>query len=135
MVTRTKSKWDGKDINTLNDMEGYPLIFREVGSATRQSMENYFANRGFSFKKKLELTSNEAVKQAVMAGLGCSIMPLIGIRKELSDGFLRSIPLEGLPIKTDWQLVWLEGKKLSPVATAFAEYARQNKEKIAAAYF
>ncbi len=58
----------------------------------------------------MELTSNEAVKQAVLAGLGYSIMPLIGIKNELKSGDMRIIPVKGLPIKTAWQLIWLKGK-------------------------
>ena len=61
--------------------------------------------------KKIELTSNEAVKQAVLAGLGYSIMPLIGIKNELSNQDLEIIPLKGLPIITHWNLIWLKEKK------------------------
>ena len=56
----------------------YPLIYREEGSATRTAMENFFQNRNISVGMKLQLTSNEAVKQAVIAGVGISVMPLIG---------------------------------------------------------
>ncbi|MDX1349157.1 MAG: LysR family transcriptional regulator, partial [Putridiphycobacter sp.] len=58
--------------------EKYPLIYREQGSATRSQMEEFIKSRSIIARKKIELTSNEAVKQAVVAGLGCSIMPLIG---------------------------------------------------------
>ncbi len=56
-------------------------------------------------KKKMELTSNEAVKQAVIAGMGFSIMPLIGIKNEL-----QIIPVKGFPIKSVWNLIWLKDK-------------------------
>ena len=78
----------------------------------------------------MELTSNEAVKQAVMAGLGSSIMPLIGIRNELNNGSLQIIPIKGLPIQSTWNLIWLKGKKLSPVASAFLDYIKKNKSTI-----
>lgn len=99
-----------------------PFIFRETGSATRQLAENYFREQGFSVRRKLELMSNEAVKQAVLAGLGWSIMPKIGIRQELETGELQSLNLPGLPITTNWNLVWRSGKKLSPVAEAYKQY-------------
>ncbi len=81
-------------------------------------------------KKKLELTSNEAVKQAVMAGLGYSIMPLIGIHNEIEQGFLEIIHTKGLPIQTQWNLIWLEEKRLSPVAEAYLKYIREQKEQL-----
>jgi DNA-binding transcriptional LysR family regulator len=76
------------------------------------------------------LTSNEAVKQAVIAGLGYSIMPLIGIKNELSNGDLHIIPIPGLPIKSNWNLIWLKGKKFSPVANAFLQYVQAEKDRI-----
>lgn len=83
----------------------------------------------------MELTSNEAVKQAVIAGLGCSIMPLIGIKNELKNGDLQIIKVKGLPISTTWHLVWLKSKRLSPAATAFLEYIKTEKERITKEYF
>lgn len=85
--------------------------------------------------KKMELTSNEAVKQAVLAGLGYSIMPLIGIKNELCDGDLQIVPVNGLPIKTVWRLIWLKGKKLSPVATSFFNYIKKEKSNIIQSHF
>ena len=78
----------------------------------------------------MELTSNEAVKQALLAGLGYSIMPLIGIRNELHNNELHIIPTKGLPITTTWSLIWLKGKKHSLVANAFLEYLRKEKSRI-----
>lgn len=107
-----------------------PLIFREMGSGTRQSMENFIEKNHFQVLKKMELTSNEAVKQALLAGLGYSIMPLIGIRNELQNQELQIIPFKGLPISTHWSLIWLKGKQHSPVAKAYLEYVKQEKEQI-----
>lgn len=111
-------------------LEKVPLIFREKGSGTRQSMEHFLEHTDARINKKLELTSNEAVKQAVLAGLGYSIMPLIGIKKEVREGSIQIVPFEGLPIKTVWQLIWLKGKKLSPVALAFLHYIQTEKNNI-----
>ncbi len=104
-----------------------PLILREKGSATRQATESYLAGHSTRMKEQLELTSNEAVKQAVMAGLGYSIMPLIGIRNEIEQGFLEIVPAPGLPVETYWNLIWLSEKKLSPVAEAYLDYIRTQK--------
>ena len=107
-----------------------PLIFREKGSGTRQTMEDFIESTELSVLKKMELTSNEAVKQALLAGLGYSIMPLIGIKSELQVNDLQIIPIKGLPIKTTWSLVWLKGKKHSPVSLAFLDYLKKNKTQI-----
>lgn len=78
----------------------------------------------------MELTSNEAVKQALLAGLGFSIMPLIGIKNELQNHELQIIQVKGLPIKTTWSLIWLKGKKLSPVSISFLDYLNKEKDTI-----
>jgi DNA-binding transcriptional LysR family regulator len=110
--------------------EALPLIYREEGSATRNAMETFISKNKFSVRKKIELTSNEAVKQAVIADLGCSIMPLIGIKNELKDKELQIIPVKGLPINTTWNLIWLNSKKLSPAALAFLDFISSEKERI-----
>lgn len=107
-----------------------PLIYREYGSATRQAMEQYIATQGIPNDKRLELTSNEAVKQATISGLGFSILPLIGAKNELQTGDLQIIPAKGLPIKTQWNLIWLKSKKLSTVAKAYTNYILTNSESI-----
>jgi len=112
-----------------------PLIFRESGSGTRKVMENYFKKQGVEGLKKIELMSNEAVKQAVIAGLGYSIMPIIGIKTELKTGVLKIIEREGLPISTKWKLIWHKDKKLSPVANAFFTFLSENKDRIREKYF
>jgi DNA-binding transcriptional LysR family regulator len=112
-----------------------PLIFRENGSGTRKVMEGYLKKQGIHVLKKIELVSNEAVKQAVMAGLGYSIMPMIGIKNELKNGQLSIIPRNGLPISTSWKLIWHKEKSPSPVAKAFMAYVIENKDKIKADHF
>jgi len=110
--------------------EGHSLLYREKGSATRNAMESFIRINGLPTSKKLELTSNEAVKQAVIAGIGCSIMPLIGLRNELKNNEIEIIPFRGLPVVTHWNIIWLKDKKLSPVAQAFLDYLRQNMDQI-----
>jgi len=107
-----------------------PLIFREQGSGTRQTMEKFIKQNNIAALKKMELTSNEAVKQAVLAGLGYSIMPLIGIKNELHNNELQIIPVKGMPIKTTWSLIWLKGKKLSPVSKSLLAYIKKEKSRI-----
>lgn len=112
-----------------------PLIFREKGSGSRMMMESFLDKHKIVVKRKLELTTNEAVKQAVVAGLGYSIMPLIGIRNELKLNQLKLIPAKGLPLKTSWNLIWLKNKQFSPVASAFINYVKKNKEALIERHF
>jgi DNA-binding transcriptional LysR family regulator len=121
--------YDNK-IDIWESLTNFPKIYREEGSATRMHMENYFLQKGHLTNKKLQLTSNEAVKQAVISGLGVSIMPLIGLKNELEKGDIKIIHIEGLPLVTNWKLVWMKGKKLSPVAAAYLEYLKKNKSAI-----
>lgn len=117
------------DSDLLQD-EQLPLIYREPGSATRLQMEHFMKANRRSFRKKLELTSSEAVKQAIIAGLGYSLMPLIGIKNELRNQELCIIPFPGLPIQTRWSVAWLSEKKLSPLGKAFIQYLEKEKEQI-----
>lgn len=111
-------------------LQDIPLIFREEGSATRLYMEEYIKNKGLVVKSKLQLTSNEAVKQAVISGLGVSIMPLIGLKNELERGDIYIIQFEDLPMISNWKLIWLKDKKMSPVAQAYLTYLQAEKLRI-----
>ncbi|NBQ46943.1 MAG: LysR family transcriptional regulator [Sphingobacteriia bacterium] len=111
-------------------LEDLPMIFREEGSGTRVVMERYIEKNKLPIHKKMELTSNEAVKQAVISGLGYSIMPLIGLRNELQNKDLQIIPVKGFPVKSTWSIVWQKSKKFSPVAEAYLSYLKKEKDKI-----
>ncbi len=129
LVANRDLKFTSK-VHDKSIFETLPLIYREPGSGTRYVMEKFIERNNLPVQKKMELTSNEAVKQAVIAGMGCSIMPLIGIKNELSNGELQIINVKGFPIKSIWNLIWLKGKSFSPVANSFLTYLRLEKSKI-----
>ncbi len=129
LVGNTEQKFK-KSPYTKEIFKDLPLIYREKGSGTRQTMEHFIERNKIPVLKKMELTTNEAVKQAVIAGLGYSIMPLIGIKNELRDEELQIVPVNGLPIKTVWRLIWLKGKKHSPVAASFLDHIKKEKSNI-----
>lgn len=116
-------------------LEEMPVIYREAGSGTRATMEQFFIKHKLHVKKTIELSSNEAVKQAVIAGLGYSIMPLIGIHSALRHGELRIVPMEGLPMETTWNLIWLKDKQFSAVAQAYLNYVKGAREEIIEKHF
>ncbi len=129
LIANTENKFSKKNYSS-NIFENLPLIYREQGSGTRFVMEKFIEKNHLPVRKKMELSSNEAVKQAVIAGLGCSVMPLIGIKNELINGELQIIPVKGFPIKSTWQLIWLKSKNLSPVASSFLNYVVKEKNNI-----
>jgi len=111
------------------------LIFRESGSGTRSTMERFLEKKKIRIRKGLELTSNEAVKQSLLAGLGYSIMPLIGIRQEIKEKKLEIIPVGGFPLVTSWRLIWLKNKNLSPAAAEYLTFLNENKNQIIDDFF
>jgi DNA-binding transcriptional LysR family regulator len=115
------------DVRKLGSL---PLIFREKGSATRMLMERFVNKHTIRVQRMIELSSNEAVKQAVLAGLGLSLMPLIGLRNELQLKQIRIISLKGTPLKTHWNLVWLKEKKLTPLSEALITHITEHREEI-----
>jgi DNA-binding transcriptional LysR family regulator len=130
-----KKIWDkyGEDINSI--FKKYPFLLREEGSATRTETEKYLKNAGTAITKKIELSSNETVKQAVLAGMGISILPLIGMKNQLLEGSLKIIPLSGLPLRTTWRLVWLKEKALLPASRTFIKAIEEQKENIIKTHF
>ena len=120
---------------SAKELKSSTFIFREKGSATRLAMERYLIKQKIDVSKKMELTSNEAVKQAVIAGLGISIMPIIGMNNALQKGDLKILGIKGLPLETNWNLIWLKTKNLSMVAKAFKNHIIKNKDEIIANQF
>ena len=121
---------DDSDLEDYNSIGDLPYIFREKGSATRQAMERYLSSYKVPDHDYMSLTSNEAIKQAILAGLGFSIMPVIGLKNQLLNGELKILKAKGLPVITNWRLIWLKEKKLSPIATAYLDYLNDRKSSI-----
>ncbi|MFP4560185.1 MAG: LysR substrate-binding domain-containing protein [Thiohalorhabdus sp.] len=98
------------------------FVVREAGSGTRLAMEQYFAERGLAMKSRMELGSNETIKQAVMAGLGLSVLSWHTLSLERTTGRLVVLDVAGFPLKRHWYAVHLKEKKLSVVARTFLEF-------------
>ena len=98
------------------------FLVREAGSGTRGAMERFFAARGLEIRSSMEMSSNEAIKQAVQAGLGLGILSLQTLEMELALKRLAVLEVEGFPIMRHWYVVHRADKRLSPVAQAFKEF-------------
>lgn len=118
-----------------SDLQKATLLFREEGSATRMAMETYLQEHGIKPKKSMELVSNEAVKQAINAGIGLSIVPLIGLRSALTNEDIRIFPMKGLPIVTNWNLIYSKGKKLTPAQQALIDFIEEEKQSLQEKHF
>jgi len=134
MVGGRDYKFKGKFLSKT-EFQNLPLIYREQGSATRLAMEKFIESKKISTYKTMELTSNEALKQAIISGLGFSIMPLIGIKNAMTIGDLQIIPVKGLPMTTNWNLIWLSSKNMSTIAKSLIEHINDNKASVIEKYF
>ncbi|GAA6140314.1 LysR family transcriptional regulator [Hydrogenophaga sp. 5NK40-0174] len=99
-----------------------PFIQREPGSGTRLTTEKFFAEQGFSPKTRLEVGSNEAIKQTVAGGLGLAVLSAHTVGPELALGELVQLDVKGFPLIRRWHLVYPRGKRLSAAAQAFKEW-------------
>jgi DNA-binding transcriptional LysR family regulator len=97
------------------------LVVREQGSGTRARMERHFAAHGVAVRAGCELGTNEALKQAVRAGLGLGVVSAQTIELELQTGCLVVLPVEGFPIVRQWFVVHRTRKRLSASARTFRE--------------
>lgn len=99
-----------------------PLIMRESGSGTRMAVESFFAENRLQMLVEMEIGSNEAIKQAVVGGLGLSILSRHSLALEGPQGPLVVLDVEGFPIQKHWYVIYPGSKQLSIVAQTFLEY-------------
>ncbi len=97
----------------------YEFIAREHGSGTRAAMEGFFHEHRFAPRIAMEMSSNETIKQAVIAGMGLSFLSLHTVGLELKTGLLKIVDIAGTPVMRTWNVVHLGSKVLSPAAEAF----------------
>jgi len=107
---------------TVRELAAESFLVREAGSGTRGAMERFFAARELEIRSSMEMSSNEAIKQAVQAGLGLGILSLQTLEMELALKRLTVLKVEGFPIMRHWYVVHRADKRLSPVAQAFKEF-------------
>ncbi|HVS77159.1 MAG TPA: LysR family transcriptional regulator [Steroidobacteraceae bacterium] len=114
----------------LKSLARESFIIREQGSGTRASMEHVFRERGVSFRTAMEVSSNETIKQAVMAGMGLSFISSHTIGLEVATGKLAILDVVGLPVVRDWYVIHQREKILSPIASAFRGYLLENGARV-----
>ena len=110
----------------------YEFLIREEGSGTRAAMEKFFADHRLEPRVAMEMTSNETIKQAVMAGMGISFLSLHTIGLELKAGLIAVPDIEDLPLAKRWYIVNTLAKTLSPAAEAFRYFMLEEAERFLA---
>lgn len=98
------------------------FIVREPGSGTRSAMERFFAQHGLSLSTGMEMSTDEAIKQAVQAGMGLGVVSMLTLALELETKRLVALDVESFPIRRNWFVVHRKGKRLSTVAQAFKDF-------------
>jgi DNA-binding transcriptional LysR family regulator len=106
-----------------------PFILREPGSGTRLTAERFFAAQGVTLKNRLEVGSNEAIKQTVAGGLGLAVLSSTTVVSELALGELVLLDVLGFPLIRRWHVVYPRGKRLSAAALAFKAWLFEHREQ------
>lgn len=104
------------------ELNGLPFILREEGSGTRLAVERFFDEHGITPLTRMELGSNEAIKQTVAGGLGVAVLSEATLKADLATGDLVQLDVRGFPLRRHWFIAHPEGKQLNPAAAAFREF-------------
>lgn len=121
----------GKEKIPFQALDGEQFIMREPGSGTRQAIQNLLEVHDVDVKVRLELGSNEAIKQAIAGGLGISVLSLHTIISEGTSGEFAILDVEHFPIERHWYVAHLAGKQLSVVASTFLQYLLEESHPMA----
>lgn len=106
------------------------FLMREAGSGTRLAMERFFTEQSITISTGMQMTRNEAIKQAVRAGMGLGVVSAHTIELELETGRLVVLDVEGFPLRRHWYMVYRKGKRLSPAARAFHDFVLAEAQNI-----
>ena len=113
----------GKTNIPLKQLATEPFIFREAGSGTRAVFEHFLAENRVAVDVVIELSSNEAIKQAIAGGLGISVLSQHSLDLETQNGLLTILNVEGFPIQRHWYVIYPTGKQLSVAAQTFLDFS------------
>lgn len=114
----------------LGRLQQETFLVREPGSGTRSLMERVFAEKGLELSTPMEMSSTEAIKQGVEAGLGLALLSAHTLEMELALKRLVILDVEGFPVVRDWYIVHRAGKRLSALAQAFKAFVMRETPKI-----
>ncbi len=134
MIAAPDHKFSSRDHVSMEELSHSKFIVREKGSGTKAAIDRVLAKHGCAFTNTTEMSSNEAIKYSVMAGLGLGIASLHTIKMELESGHLVMIKAENFPIIRHWHIIKRKGKSLSPAAQAFQKFVMQEADNYMKSY-
>lgn len=127
VVASSSHHLTGRTALALHDLQEEMFLLREQESGTRLDLEQHFVRMGMSLRTGLELGSIEAIKEGVAAGLGIAVLSRESIALEVTNGDLAILDVEGFPLKREWHVVHLKGRRLSLAAAALRQFLLQSK--------
>lgn len=110
---------------TLSALKEQRFILREQGSGTRMGVDQFFKKYKWRPNIRMELGSNEAVKEAVAGGLGIGVVSQYALHGHQKEHGVAMVRVQGFPIRSSWHIVHAKRKKLSPIAAAFKKHLIQ----------
>ncbi len=116
---------------SLERLSKEPFIMRERGSGTREEVERVFDAHRLPLKVRLNMGSNEAIKQAIAGGLGVSVLSKHALALDSQNSNLAVLDVQNFPIQRHWYVMYPSGKKLSAIATVFHDYLLNEGKQIA----
>ncbi len=116
---------------SIKQLAGESFIMREPGSGTREAVQKLLEKYGVTVNARLELGSNEAIKQAIAVGLGISVLSRHTVTMEGANSQITILDVEGFPIRRYWYVLYPAGKQLSVVARTFFDYLMDEGRQMA----
>ena len=116
----------------LAQLSGQRFILRERGSGTRMAVDAHFKQLKFKPNVRLEMGSNEAIKEAVAGGLGMAIISSHALHGQAAEHGVSVLKVKGFPVSSNWHVVHLKGKRLSPIAQVFQKHLLNQRATLGA---
>ncbi len=113
----------------LRSLAGERFILREPGSGTRMAVDRFWRSQRFAPNVRMELGSNEAIKEAVAGGLGLGVISQHALHGHVREHGVVVLDVHDFPISSQWSIVHLAGKRLSPIAQAFREHLLDPRQR------
>jgi len=119
----------------LSRIASEPFLIREQGSGARMATLRFFEQNGLVLNVRMELSTNEAIREAILANLGISILSRYTLGLEPEQGHLVCLDVQGFPLESQWHFIYRVGKHLSPITRAFMDFARAEAQGLVADAF
>lgn len=125
LVVAPNHPWSVLESITPEELRDGVLILREPGSGHRESIDHAFSHQGYAVTPLLTVPDSEVIKRMAVKGVGATIIPKMSIHRELESGELLRLPIVGMEMHPQLNMIWREDKQFSPAAQAFRELLRR----------